>query len=484
MRKRLTNNIGYKILSVIFAVMLWLTVLNVSNPQKTATITNIPITILNEDAVTGLDKVYKIASGKTATVEVTGPRTIIDSLEASSFEATVDLSKLSITNALEVEVELLTASYRSKVDIDVQTTMRIEVEDLIEEEYNVEVGYKAYGSVPEGYVVHEADVDVDTVKVKAPVSTMNKIAKVAVQLNLSNVTEDFEVIENIYAFDARGNVIDAEANNITFDIPTSKVNVVVYSVKQIPVTYEIVETDYEDTIFTGTEISREHITIKGRKDALDSITELKLDTTGLQITADEAKYILTYDIQQLLPEEVYLHGDEKTVTITVNTDAIISKDYTVSVSDIAIKTPAEGYTAFIDTIGDVTYRLKGRKSILDAFEQEENMLYVSAKNLVEGEYNLQVKLDLDDGITMLETPTVKVTVVPKETTTLELPSSSDSTSDTTTSSNTTATEPTTEASATTGTTTSEEPTSSTEETTTPEDAGAEEGNGQGEEVLQ
>ena len=463
MRKRLTNNIGYKFLSVIFAVMLWLTVLNVSDPQKTATITNIPITILNENAVTGQDKVYKIASGKTATVEVTGPRTIIDSLEPSSFKATVDLSKLSITNALEVDVELVTASYRSKVDIDVQTTMRIEVEDLIEEEYNVEVDYKSYGSLPDGYVVHETNIDVDSVKVKAPVSTMNKISKVAVRLDLSGVTEDFQVTEKLYAFDARGNIIDAEANNITFEVPSSKVDVVIYSVKQVPVAYEIAEENYEDTIFTGTEISHQHITIKGRKEALDAITELKLDTTSLQITPEEDVYNLAYDVQTLLPVGVYLYGDEKTITITVNTDAVVTKRYTVSVSDIAIMTPAEGYTAFIETTGDISYTLKGRKSILEAFEQEDKMLYVSAKNLVEGVYDLQVKLDLEEGITQVAIPSVKVKVVPKESSSVELPSNSDGSSEATTSSGNTTTEKTTEASATEGT--SEQNTPSTEETT-------------------
>lgn len=456
MRKRLTNNLGYKILSVVFAIMLWLTVLNVSDPQKTATITNIPITILNENAVTGQDMVYKITSGRTATVEVTGPRTIIDSLEASSFEATVDLSKLSITNALEVDVELVTASYRSKVSIDVQTTMRIEVEELIEDEFAVEVNYKAQGALPDGYVVHDTSIDVDKVKVKAPVSTMNRIAKVAVLLDLSGRTGDFEVTEKLYAFDARGNVLDAEANDITFDIPSSKVDVVIYSVKQIPVTYEIVEGNYANTIFTGTEISREHITIKGRKDALDTITELKLDTAGLEITEDEDQYKLSYDVQSLLPEGVYLYGDEKTVTITVNTDAVVTREYTVPVADIAIMTPAEGYTAYIDTVGNITYTLKGRKSVLDAFVKEDNMLYVSAKNLVEGEYELEVLMDLDEDIEQVGRATVKIKVVPKETSSAEPPSSSDSGGTEDTSEQDTSNEPTSS---------TEEPTSSTEEET-------------------
>lgn len=467
MRKKLTNNLGYKILSVVFAIMLWLTVLNVSDPQKTATISNIPITILNENAVTGQDMVYKITSGKTATVEVTGPRTIIDSLEASSFEATVDLSKLSITNALQVDVELVTASYRSKVDIDVKTTMRIEVEELLEDEFAVEVNYKAQGTLPDGYVVHETSLDVEKVKVKAPVSTMNKIAKVAVQIDLSGQTDDFQVTEKLYAYDARGNVLDAEANDITFEVLTSKVDVVIYSVKQIPVIYEIAEENYENTIFVGTELSREHITIKGRKEALDTISELKLDTSALQISEEQEQYELTYDVQSLLPAGVYLYGDVKNVTITVNTDAIITKSFTVPVADIAIKTPAEGFTAYIDTTGEITYTLRGRKSVLDAFAQEDNMLYVSAKNLVEGEYDLEVLMDLEDDITQVGSVTVKIKVVPKETTTIEPPSSSED--------NTTESE-TPSDSTTQSTTTTESPTSSTEEeTTTPEENDSEGG---------
>ena len=113
MKKKLTNNLGFKIISVILAIMLWLVVLNVSDPEKTTTIVNIPITILNESAITGQEKIYQVIAGKTATVKVTGPRTIIDSLEASSFKATADMADLSMTNAVEVKVELIKASYRS-----------------------------------------------------------------------------------------------------------------------------------------------------------------------------------------------------------------------------------------------------------------------------------------------------------------------------------------------------------------------------------
>ena len=53
------------------------------------------VTIINEDAITGQEKVYEIVSGARASVKVTGPRTIIDSLDSKSFRATADLSELA-----------------------------------------------------------------------------------------------------------------------------------------------------------------------------------------------------------------------------------------------------------------------------------------------------------------------------------------------------------------------------------------------------
>ena len=44
MKKYLTNNIALKIASVVFAIMLWLIVLNVDDPTTTRVVYNIPVT--------------------------------------------------------------------------------------------------------------------------------------------------------------------------------------------------------------------------------------------------------------------------------------------------------------------------------------------------------------------------------------------------------------------------------------------------------
>lgn len=412
MKKKLTNNLGFKILSVVLAILLWLIVVNVSDPEKTTTITNIPITVLNEEAVTGQEKVYEIISGRTATVEVTGPRTIIDSLEASSFRATADLSKLSMTNAVEIDVELVTVSYRSKVDIDVQTTMKIQIENLVNKEFTAEVSDR--GTVADGFVIYNRTMAEDLVEVTAPESVMDTIAKVGVSVNVSGAYEDFTVTEKFQAYDNRGNVIDAESNNISFSIQETEIKVTVYPVKQIAIIYEIDETDYPNTIFSSITISRDHIMIAGKSEGLAAINELVLDTSMLQVTQNNSSYELRYDINELLPDGVYVYGDDNSITIKVETDAIITRTFTVPVNDIGIKSLGEGYSAAHETTGTIAYVLRGRKSVLEQLSTEDNSLFVSTKDLAEGEYNLAVQMDLEDGIELVQPVYVRVKITEKD----------------------------------------------------------------------
>ena len=474
MRKKLTNNMSLKILSVFLAIMLWLVVINVSDPEKTSTISNIPITIINEDAITGQEKVYEIVSGAKASVQVTGPRTIIDSLDSKSFRATADLSELSMTGAVAVNVELVKPAYRSKVDIDVKTTMKVAVEDLIHKEFTAEVSDK--GNLAEGYVIFGRKMEESLVEVVAPESVMATINKVCVVVDMTGAKEDFSVNAKFQAYDNRGTVINAEKNNITFSIPETRVDITVYPVKQIPFVYEIDSEKYPEAIITDVNISRENLMIVGKKENLDMINEIVLDTSSLDITTDTTSYELSYVLKDLLPDGVYVYGEDKTVSIKVETDSVITKSFSVPVNDIAIKSLGDGLSAAHETTGNITYTLKGRKSLLDSFTVEGNPLFVSTKNLGIGDYRLEVLMDLEEGLELVQPVFVQVKILekqrPAESGSNENNSSTVSTTPTTSTQSNSQTKPTTS----TTSSSSSESTSNSEETTkTPEDVPADGG---------
>ena len=89
MRKLLTNNLGLKLLSVIAAVMLWLVIVSMNDPVAYQDFSGIRVTMLNEDAVTDKDKVYRIEDNSDIiSVRVQAKRSVLQKLSSEDFTAT------------------------------------------------------------------------------------------------------------------------------------------------------------------------------------------------------------------------------------------------------------------------------------------------------------------------------------------------------------------------------------------------------------
>ena len=73
MKEKLTSNIGLKVLSLLLATLLWLGVINSQDPLETVTFTDIPVTIINEDALTAKDKIPEVVEGDKISVVVEIP---------------------------------------------------------------------------------------------------------------------------------------------------------------------------------------------------------------------------------------------------------------------------------------------------------------------------------------------------------------------------------------------------------------------------
>ena len=70
--KTLVNNLGFIILAVVLAFILWLVVYNFDDPKKSKTFTT-NVTVENASAVTDMNKCYEVLDGtNTVTFTVTG----------------------------------------------------------------------------------------------------------------------------------------------------------------------------------------------------------------------------------------------------------------------------------------------------------------------------------------------------------------------------------------------------------------------------
>ena len=107
MLKRLLNNWPLKLLSVVLAAVAWLVIISLADPSDTRTINNIPVKILHEELLSQSGKSYSIEGGDepTASIDVTGPRSVMQELKASDFTATADIEEMiDINGAVPIRV--------------------------------------------------------------------------------------------------------------------------------------------------------------------------------------------------------------------------------------------------------------------------------------------------------------------------------------------------------------------------------------------
>ncbi|MCQ2530825.1 MAG: hypothetical protein MJ086_06175 [Lachnospiraceae bacterium] len=317
-KKWIANNIGYKILAVVFAFVLWLVILNTTDTTMTRTISNIPVTIMNEEMVLDGTHVYTIESGETATIVVSGKRSIINSLGVSDFMAIADFSELSLTNAVPIKIEISgeKVRYSSSVTITQKTmSMVINLEDMKEKTYDVQVNF--VGTPSESLLVEDAATVPAMVTLRAPESVIESVTNVQAVLDYATITGDgiYEVVPIL--LDYSGKPVEQNAD-IYLDYKTVGVNVVTKAIKNVPVTIAPIGVPDPSATYNGVSYSKSGITIKGNPEAVEAFTVLELPSQLLNIEGAKEDVTVSVDVTQYLPEGISVTGDTTSLTITAS----------------------------------------------------------------------------------------------------------------------------------------------------------------------
>ena len=314
LKKWIVNNIGYKILAIVFAFVLWLVILNTTDQDMTRTISNIPVTIENESVILDGTHVYTVEMGETATVVVSGKRSVIYNLTPSDFSATVNFAELSLTNAVPIHIELTgeKARYANSVTINQKTmSMVINLEDVVEQTFDVQVTLR--GEPKEGLIIEDADTSPAMVTLTAPESVIARVSHISVEVDATQVQGDMqlECEPVIYGFDGR---VIAQNDDVYLDYPVVTVNIMTKATKLVP----LVGTPEAKYSLSGISYSKSGVTLKGDAEVLEGIDTLQIPGELLNIEGAKEDVKITIDLSAYLPEGVTLYKDTGSVTITAS----------------------------------------------------------------------------------------------------------------------------------------------------------------------
>lgn len=418
MKNKLTNNLLLKILSVVISFVLWLIVVNINDPVKTATIYNIPIEIINESKVTsiGLGQVYDVESPSngTAMAVVTGVRSIVDNLKPSDFKATADFGDVSSVGAIPVEI--VSKTYGERITILSKTErMRISIESLASETYKVDM--IATGTPADGSTVGAMVASPNVVKIKAPVSIIEQISRVVVEADVNGMSTNISDKVNLKLYDMNNNEIEYINNkHVTISSPQVQISLTMLKTKEVGFDFATSGEVADGYRFTGIDYNPGTIFVKGLNKDLMSLTEITLPSTEqfLDISGATDNIQMEVDIRPYLPKGVeLLNENEGTIQVTLKIEPLRMKTIEIDLNRILLDNMVEGKEATYDMTENPSATFIGLRSALDETTLESILPTVDMTGLENGTHQLNVVFSLQNGVTLQEPITVTVVLADK-----------------------------------------------------------------------
>ena len=132
MKERLIRNLDLKILAIVFAIILWLVVVNIDDPVKPITFSGIEVQIVNAEDLERQGLCYAVLEDSDkVSVTVTGRRSVIEEINRENIIATADMKDLSSMNTLTIHV----SSNKSARDLDSikanEDNVKLSIEPLV-----------------------------------------------------------------------------------------------------------------------------------------------------------------------------------------------------------------------------------------------------------------------------------------------------------------------------------------------------------------
>ncbi|HIV92725.1 MAG TPA: hypothetical protein H9744_13795 [Candidatus Eisenbergiella stercoravium] len=421
---KIFNNIGLKILAVMFSALLWLISVNINDPVDTEVYRNIPVEMENTSLLTDEGMTYEVLDDTDrVTVTVRANRSVLENINASDVTATADFSELSFTNTVPIRLSI-SRSLGSQIEVTGSIDMvRLEVEERQERQLVIEIDQ--IGTPADGYIVSSVlTTDGNALRISGPQSLVSQVDRAVVEANVEGLTESINISEPIRLYDADGNEITS--SRITKSVSTSNVSISILQTKEIPVTASASGEPADGYAATGeVTCAPDRITVAGRNNALANLTEIVIPADEVDLTDATEDVVELIDIREYLPDGVSLtntSGDDFNgrVAVTAKVEPLVDMTRQMNQSRILLQNVPDGYQVTLDSQEAVSIRLRGLQADLNAIDvsQLSGTIDVSdwmqengLTELTEGEMEMEVAVALPDNVTQIGTVTAVVNVL-------------------------------------------------------------------------
>ncbi|MBR4889914.1 MAG: hypothetical protein IKU15_01175 [Clostridia bacterium] len=296
------KDISTKILSVLFAIVMWFYIIQVQSPDVERTIKDIPVLFTQTENLENRKLMLLNDKEYTVDLKVRGQRKYIVDLNKSNVSVVADVGNINKTGAHTIYTNVVMPYGNLEVVNQRPSTINVTVDEVIVAEKEIFV--ETVGNPSNGYAVGEIETTPKKVKIKGAKSLVGGVDRLLATIDVSGRSEDILTVANLEMIGITDKVVDS--TYVTLE--TDKVEVRCEILKKKTVS---IEPKFEDSLikegYSLDESSLKSVEIAGAVSAIEKID--KVETT--LITKEMIKSDATAEVEIVLPSGVELLGGEK-----------------------------------------------------------------------------------------------------------------------------------------------------------------------------
>ena len=375
MKERLSNNTKLKLISLLSAIVLWMYVMAVVDPEETKLFEDIPVSITNLNDLSDKDLVIYPDTEVTTSVYVTGKLSTIQKMSKE------DISVYGqINNPIEGKNEIyLKITPAQRVTYEFKNSIAIvNLEKIITENKKIEV--EVTGNIKQDIDTINLENNNEEVEVSGPRSLVEKVEKIEAILNSNKQTDDFDISLDLKPVDKKGNIVSG------VELKTSSLNAKVTLLKEktVPIKVNIEGENTENY-----KLSQDTVYIKGKRELVDNIEYISTQPINLSSIPKNT----TIDISLIIPNGIT--SNIKSVSATLNISNSLTSEFIYNSNEVKIKNNVNNIdTSNIKIPDTITVNIEYDDT--EKIDKQDITLYIDlSKENSSGKYDIDYESNYD-----------------------------------------------------------------------------------------
>ena len=415
MKDRLTNNIGLKVMSLLFAIILWMLVVNVDDPVDEETFRNVPVQVLHEEIFTTKASTYSILDGnETVSVTVRARRKVLSDIRSSDITVTADIRN-RVSNSLsdatlptDVEIKGFEGDY-----VEAYTNPRniqIEIEPRAQKDFTISV--KTNGTPRDGNTLGKLVADPKMIRLGGAESQINRVKKVVAEAQVSGLSKSQSVVAELKLLDADDEEIDPALFENNLGSEGLKVDVEILKTKDIPIKVE----DDDINPASGYSIGKvtcvpQLVKVAGEEDKIKELEEIVIPAEALKLEDISSTQEVSVDLTKYLPDGIVLEDTTAdTVIVTVPVEKYGTKVFTIPSNNIVLEKVAGGLKPTVAALENIEIHVMGSDEALEKMTEAPSVYVNMEPYTTPGTYTVPIEAELPEGCSLVGSPKVQISL--------------------------------------------------------------------------